>query len=73
MHERRKTMNEQDDFLQQYLLSAAREGDTILFEPPSWFLCDAAPGRAGFVAGTLVSWDMFTVILRVSNRKQGDQ
>jgi hypothetical protein len=66
-------MNEHADFLNQYLRARAREGDSILFEPPSWFLSAAAPEPAGYVAGTLVRWDMFMVILRVSSSKQGYQ
>jgi hypothetical protein len=63
-------MNEHDNFLKQYLRLTAREGDTILFQPPSWFLCDATPDPAGFVAGTLVSWDMNTVTLHICGSKR---
>jgi hypothetical protein len=66
-------MTHSEDFLQQYLFSAAREGDTILFRPPPWSPCNVAAGPAGLVAGTLVSWDMILVTLHVPSSKGGGQ
>jgi hypothetical protein len=66
-------MNQHDDFLKHYLLATARQGDTILFEPPSWFLCAAAPNPAGFVVGTLVSWNMTLVTLQIPISTRGWQ
>jgi hypothetical protein len=67
------TMNQYADFLNKYLHSTARAGDTILFEPATYFLCDAAPSPAGFITGSLVSWDMHAVMLQIPGSKQGCQ
>jgi hypothetical protein len=67
------TMNQYADFLNKYLHSTARAGDTILFEPSAYFLCDAIPSSAGFIAGTLVGWDMITVTLHIPSSKTGCQ
>jgi Asp-tRNA(Asn)/Glu-tRNA(Gln) amidotransferase A subunit family amidase len=66
-------MIQNEGFLQQYLLSAAREGDIILFQPPPWSPCAVAAGPTGLVAGTLVSWDMILVTLHVPSSKRGCQ
>jgi hypothetical protein len=66
-------MNEHDRFLNQYLLARAREGDTILFQPPSGFRCAAVPGPAGLVAGTLVRWNRMALTLHVLSNIQGYQ
>jgi hypothetical protein len=66
-------MNQHADFLHLYLLSTAKEGGTLLFQPPSWFRCNAAPSAAGFVAGTLVRWNMIAVTLCVHSSKRGYQ
>ena len=66
-------MNEHVDLLNQYLRSTARVGDMILFEPPSCPLYNGASSPTGLVAGTLVSWNMITLTLKIPGSNKGWQ
>lgn len=68
-HERRK-LKQSDSFLQEYLLSTARKGDTILFAPPPYYPFDPTPSPTGLVSGKLVSWNTITVTVQLLDREK---
>ena len=68
-HERRK-LGQSDSFLQEYLLSTARRGDTILFTPPPYYPFDPTASPTGLVSGKLVSWNAIIVTVQLPDRER---
>ncbi len=69
-HLERRKLKQSDSFLQEYLLSAARKGDTILFAPPPYYPFDPTPSPTGLVSGKLVSWNTITVTVQLLDREK---